>query len=92
VSFSIVVTADSIKQDVNQFLAAGLIKSAGLANSLLGKLNAAADARSRGECGTAANQYSAFIDALQAQAGKGVDANAAAIMIADAQYLIANCP
>jgi len=92
VSFTIVVTADSIKQDVNQFLAAGLIKNAGLANSLLGKLNAAADARSRGECGTAANQYSAFIDALQAQAGKGVDANAAAIMIADAQFLIANCP
>jgi len=92
VSFSIVVTADSIKQDVTQFLAAGLIKNAGLANSLLAKLNAAADARSRGQCGTAANQYDAFIHALQAQAGKGVDANAAAIMTADAQYLIANCP
>jgi hypothetical protein len=92
VSFTIVVTADSIKQDVNQFLAAGLIKNAGLSKSLLAKLNAAADARSRGECGTAANQYDAFIHALQAQAGKGVDANAAAIMIADAQYLIANCP
>jgi len=34
----------------------------------------------------------AFINALQAQAGKGVDANAAAVMIADAQFLIANCP
>jgi len=92
VLFTIVVTADSIKQDVTQFLAAGLIKDAGLANSLLAKLNAAADARSRGQCGTAANQYDAFIHALQAQAGKGVDANAAAIMTADAQYLIANCP
>jgi len=92
VLFTIVVTADSIKQDVTQFLAAGLIKNAGLANSLLAKLNAAADARSRGQCGTAANQYDAFIHALQAQAGKGVDANAAAIMTADAQYLIANCP
>lgn len=92
VSFTVVVTADSIKQDVTQFLAAGLIKNAGLANSLLAKLNAAANARSRGQCETAANQYNAFIDALQAQAGKGIDANAAAIMIADAQYLIANCP
>jgi hypothetical protein len=92
VSFTIVVTADSIKQDVNQFFAAGLIKNGGLANSLLAKLNAAADARNRGQCGTASNQYDAFINALQAQAGKGVDANAAAIMIADAQYLIANCP
>jgi hypothetical protein len=92
VLFTIVVTADSIKQDVNQFLAAGLIKNAGLANSLLATLNAAADARSRGQCGTASNQYNAFIDALRAQAGNGVDANAAAIMIADAEYLIANCP
>jgi hypothetical protein len=92
VLFTIVVTADSIKEDVNQFLTAGLIKNAGLANSLLAKLSAAAGARSRGECGTAANQYSAFINALQAQAGKGVDAKAATIMIADAQYLIANCP
>ncbi len=92
VSFTIVVTAESIKQDVNQFLAAGFIKNDGLAKSLLAKLNAAADARTRGQCGTAANHYQAFINALQAQAGKGVDANAAAIMIADAQYLIANCP
>jgi hypothetical protein len=29
---------------------------------------------------------------LEAQAGKGVDAAAATIMIGDAQYLIANCP
>jgi len=92
VSFTIVVTAESIKEDVNQFLAAGLIKNGGLANSLLAKLNAAGDARSRGQCGTAANEYSAFINALQAQAGKGVAANAAAIMIADANFLIANCP
>ena len=92
VSFTIVVTADSIKQDVNQFFAAGLIENGGLANSLLAKLNAAADARNSGQCGTASNQYDAFINALQAQSGKGVDANAAAIMIADAHYLIANCP
>ena len=92
VVFSIVVTADSIKDDVSQFLDANKIKNGGLAKSLLGKLNAAADARSRGECATASNQYGAFIQELEAQAGKGVDASAAAIMIADAQYLIANCP
>jgi hypothetical protein len=92
VVFSIVVTADSIKDDVGQFLDANKIKSGGLAKSLLGKLNAAAAARSRGECATASNQYDAFIQELEAQAGKGVDAAAAAIMIADAQYLIANCP
>jgi len=92
VSFTIVVTADSISKDVNLFLAAGLIKNSGLANSLLGKLSAAAAARARGECATASNIYSAFIQELQAQSGKGVAASAAAIMVADAQYLIANCP
>ena len=92
VSFAIVVTPDSIKKDVTSFLAAGLIKNSGMANSLLAKLAAAADARTRGNCDTAANNYRAFIHDLQAQAGKGIDANAAAIMIADAEYLIANCP
>jgi len=66
--------------------------SGGEANSLLAKLDAAAASRAGGRCGTASNQYSAFINELQAQAGKGVDATAAAIMIADAQYLIVNCP
>jgi FIMAH domain-containing protein len=92
VVFSIVVTADSIKDDVSQFLDADKIRNGGLAKSLLGTLNPAAAARSRGECATASNQYGAFIRELEAQAGNGVDAVAAAIMIADAQYLIANCP
>jgi hypothetical protein len=92
VSFTIIVTPDSIKDDVNQFLALGDIKNDGEANSLLAKLDAAASARDRGECDTAGNNYSAFIDELTAQSGKGVDSTAAAIMIADAQYLITHCP
>jgi len=92
VTFTIIVTPDSIKQDVNIFRAAGKIKNDGLAASLLSKLDAAAAARARGDCATAANIYSAFIAELQAQSGQGVDASAAAIMIGDAQYLIANCP
>ena len=92
VTFTIIVTPDSIKNDVKQFLAAGKIKNNGIANSLLAKLDAAAKARTGGNCGTAANIYGAFINELNAQSGKGVDATAAAIMIADAQYLIAHCP
>jgi hypothetical protein len=92
VAFTIVVTPDSIQQDVTLFLAAGLIKNGGIANSLLSKLSGAADARARGKCGTAANKYESFINELEAQAGKGVAAAAATIMIGDAQYLIANCP
>jgi hypothetical protein len=91
-SFTIVVTPESIKQDVNLFLAAGLIKNGGMANSLLAKLSSAEQARSRGNCSTAAHEYDAFIHELQAQAGKGIDASAATIMTADAQYLVSHCP
>jgi hypothetical protein len=92
VTFSIIVTAASIENDVNEFLAAGLIKNGGEANSLLAKLDAGAAARSRGQCSVAAKVYQSFIDDLQGQSGNGVDANAAAIMIGDAQYLITHCP
>jgi len=92
VTFTVIVTPDSIKGDVSQFLGAVKIKNNGEANSLLAKLNAAANARAAGRCDTANNIYQAFINELSAQSGKGVDAAAAAIMIADAQYLMAHCP
>ena len=92
VTFSIIVTPDSIKDDVRLFLESGAIKNAGEANSLLAKLDAAAAQRANGNCPAAAKIYQAFINELQAQSAKGVDATAAAIMIADAQYLIAHCP
>ena len=92
VAFSIVVTAQSIEDDVAAFLAMHQIKNHGIANSLLATLEAAAAGRARGQCPVAANHYDAFIHELNAQAGKGIDAAAAAIMIEDAQYLIAHCP
>ena len=90
VVFSIIVTPDSIIDDVTQFAAAGLI--AQNPQSLLAKLDNARRKRAAGDCETAANMYRAFINELQAQSGKGVDATAAAIMIGDAQYLIMHCP
>jgi beta-glucosidase/6-phospho-beta-glucosidase/beta-galactosidase len=92
VTFTIIATAESIKQDVADFLAAGAIRNRGVARSLLAKLDAAAAARARHNCAAAANIYSAFINQLNALSGHGVDPAAAAIMIADAQYLIAHCP
>ena len=91
VTFEVLVTPESIKEDVNYYLAAGDFKNKGMANSLLAKLNSAAHAIERDHCHTAINIYNAFIHELNAQSGKGVDPTAAAIMIADAEYLIANC-
>src|SRR5262249_4016715 len=81
VTFTIIVTPESIKEDVNEFLDMGAIRNSGLASALLATLNAAAQARARGNCQVAANDYQAFVNQLQAQSGNGVNATAAAIMI-----------
>jgi hypothetical protein len=91
VTFTIVVTADSIKDDVNELAASGDI-AANRTNSLLAKLGAAAADRARGNCTAAGNVYGAFIHEVSAQRGKSVSAAAASILIADADYLIAHCP
>ena len=92
VTFTIIVTPESIKEDVQIFLDAGLIKDPGTATALLAKLNAAADAFANGNCTQAANLYEAFIKLVRTQTPDHIDAVAAAIMIADAEYLIAHCP
>ncbi|HKV89087.1 MAG TPA: hypothetical protein VJT78_13920 [Candidatus Dormibacteraeota bacterium] len=72
------ITPQTIKSDVRSALATGAIDSAGVANSLLAKLNAAADARSTtvasvsgartgSGCKVAANLYQAFIREVMAQ-------------------------
>jgi hypothetical protein len=91
VTFSIVVTPESLIEDVTIFEGLGDIKST-LVNSLLAKLANAAKKFNDGDCMTAQNIYQAFINEVQAQTGKGISATAAAILIADAEYLIANCP
>jgi hypothetical protein len=91
-TFSIVATPTGIKSDVSQFLAAGAITSGPLANDLLKQLDAAAQARASGQCAAANASYSRFIGELRGQIGTGVGASAAAIMVADAQYLIGHCP
>lgn len=86
------ITPESIKADVRSALASGAITNAGLADSLLAELNAASDARSRGQCSVAGNLYNAFIGELQAQSGKQVATATANQLISEAQFLIANCP
>jgi hypothetical protein len=91
VTFTVVVTADSIQSDVNQFVTSGAITDVNWAKSLLAKLGNASAARAAGDCSGAASIYQAFISELQAQSSKNVTATAASVIIADAQYLIAHC-
>jgi hypothetical protein len=76
VRFSIIVTADSIKADVTQFVAAGKI-TVDAGKSLLGILNAAAAARAAGDCTTATKLYQAFITQVTSLSGKKIDPTAA---------------
>ena len=89
-TFTIVVTAQSMLDDVTQLQASGAITLNG--NSLLAKLNSALASRARGQCGAAGNVYAAFVNDVKAQTGKGITPAAAAILIADALYLETNCP
>ncbi len=88
----VLITPESIKADVRAALSSGAITNAGIANSLLAKLNAAGDARSSGHCATASNIYNAFINELKAQSGNQVTAATASQLISEARFLIANCP
>lgn len=91
VTFTVVATPTSIEGDVNAFVASGDITLAD-GQPLLAKLEAAAKARAAGDCATADSIYQALINLLQAQADKHVSTVAAQTIIADAKYLIANCP
>ena len=61
----------------------------GTQNSLNSKLQAAVAAVQRGNTNAAANQLNAFINQLQAQAGKEISASSAAALSAPANAIIA---
>ena len=90
VTFSIVVTPESIQEAVKQFVASGAITLQ--SQALLGRLQNAARLYHDKKCGPAGNIYQSFIQTVQAQRGKGIDPAAADILIADAQFLIDHCP
>jgi len=90
VAFAVITTPENIQQDVAQFVASGdITQDDGM--SLLSKLKAAAQVATGGNCEAASRIYAAFIHELSAQSGMHVSPNAAAIMAADAQYLIGHC-
>lgn len=97
VTFSIIVTPDSLKKEVNEFLGLGCIDNSGIANSLASKMAAVQNAVANGQIQAAINILSAFITEVQAQAGKHISTTCTAgghqyhpvqTLIGDAQYLL----
>ena len=86
--FQIIATTQSIKNDVTKFFSSRAISSPSERNKLMNELDTAAAAYAGATCATA---YQPFVDEVQRQRGEGIQANAADIMIGDAQYLTAQC-
>jgi len=88
VTFSVEATIQSLTSSVSRFLTEGKIDNTGIANSLTMKLKNAQKSLDKGQLKTAVNQLNAFINEVQAQSGKHIAADAAALLIADAQWII----
>jgi FIMAH domain-containing protein len=74
--------------DKEQAIQTGWIENRGLGISLDAKLNAANAALARGDSRAAVNQLNALLDEVNAQAGKQLSSEAAALLKFNTQYLI----
>jgi hypothetical protein len=81
-------TIASLTTCVEHCASQGIITSQGVANSLLAKLNAAQAALGRGQTSVAINELQAFIQQVQAQAGKHIDSMYTQHMVMHAQSVI----
>ena len=77
---------------MKRFLDEGKIDNAGVYNALLSKLEAFEAGVGRGKNNSAANVLQAFINQVTAQSGKHITTEAAALLIADAEWIIAHLP
>ena len=88
VTFTVVATLDSLIASVNVFTDQNKIDDATTANGFLGKLNDATQALQRGNKVVAINKLQDFINRVTAQSGRHITADAAQILVADAQDVI----
>lgn len=81
---------DTLQLAVQQYYENGEIMSAGVANSLISKLDAAETALARDRVNSAVRSLEAFIRYVEKQSGKQITPEAAAVLISGAQDLLAN--
>lgn len=86
-SFRVVATIDSLIASVNIYTLQGKIADSNT-KTLLSKLNDANAALSRGNTSAASGKLRDFIDYCNAQSGRGIAADAVAVLAADAAYVL----
>jgi hypothetical protein len=90
VTFSVKATVSSLMTSVSRLYAEGAITKASVRDSLLEQLAAAKASLAAGREKAADRQLSSFISLVRAQTGKSITPAAAALLIADARYVIAH--
>ena len=88
VTFRVIATLDSLIASVNVFVGQNKIDDSNTAKGLLGKLNDAMQAVQRGKNAAAISKLQDFIDQVNAQRGRHISADAAQLLVVDAQYVI----
>ena len=84
-------TLEEMKASVDAYYESGDISNRGVYRSLLRKLNAAESAAERGDGRAAENSLNGFINHVKAQSGKTISEEAAADLVAGAEWIIENC-
>ena len=88
VTFDVSATSQSLVDSVNRFYDEGQIDNDGVYVSLLSKLNVIQSALDKGKTSLAINTLQAFINDVNAQSGKHITAEAATLLVADAQWVV----
>ena len=92
-SFQVVVTPDRSRDEVGLFRTDGDIVKQGIAHVAAREARGSPEQLARrATVRPRRTSTRAFVNEVQAQAGKAIENAVAAILIADAQYLIAHCP
>jgi hypothetical protein len=91
VTIAIIVTPQSIEEDVRQFHHSGDIPSDAVTLTLLTQLELAETAWNLGDCIASSTIYAAFITQVHTLSGIMITPAAAQILIDDARYLIDHC-
>ena len=93
VTFTVKADLPSLVKAVDYFHDRGMIDNDGVYNALMAKLQAiTASIDRKGKQDSAANVLQAFINDVTAQSGKHITTEAAALLIADAQWILDHPP
>jgi hypothetical protein len=88
VTFELIATLQSLVGAVNRFVEQGAIVGSKVSRGLLAKLQQAQDSLDRNKPHVARNKLQNFIDQVEGQAGNHVSADAARILVTDAEYVL----